>query len=69
VTSIDDVAEAHGRPATRPSLQACFGVACSQHGRCARYAAVDTSQASPTTIGTCVKDGVYPLFVAMAGYR
>ena len=44
-------------------LQACFGVACLHHHRCARYAAVVDSQASPKTMGTCLSGDVYPLFV------
>lgn len=44
-------------------LRPCFGVGCSHHHRCARYAAVDGSQADGETIGTCLKSGVYPMFV------
>ena len=44
-------------------LTACFGVACFAHGDCARYAAVGHSQASPTTLGTCLNGKAYPLFV------
>jgi len=44
-------------------LRACFGVGCSHHHRCARYVAVDGSQASDRTIATCLKSGVYPMFV------
>ncbi len=53
-----------GQAATSPSpFQACFGVACLHHHRCARYAAVVDSQASPETIGTCLTGDAYPLFV------
>jgi len=44
-------------------LQACFGVACRHHHRCARYAAVVDSQANPKTMGTCQAGDAYPLFV------
>ena len=44
-------------------LTACFGVACFAHRHCARYAAVSRSQASPTTLGTCLNGKAYPLFV------
>ena len=44
-------------------FHACFGVGCPQHSRCARYAAVDSSQASTKTIGTCFDGRLYPLFL------
>jgi hypothetical protein len=44
-------------------LTACFGIACFAHRHCARYAAVGRSQASPTTLGTCLNGKAYPLFV------
>ena len=44
-------------------LTACFGVACFARHHCARYAAVSRSQASPTTLGTCLNAKAYPLFV------
>jgi len=47
-------------------LQACFGVACLHHHRCARYAAVVDSEASSTTMGTCLTGAAaYPRFVAI----
>ena len=48
-------------------LTACFGVACLAHGDCARYAAVGHSQASPTTLGTCLNGKAYPLFLRIPG--
>jgi len=48
------------------SLQACFGVACLHHHRCARYAAVVDSEASSSTMGTCLTGAAaYPRFVAI----
>ena len=47
-------------------LTACFGVACVARRHCARYAAVGRSQASPTTLATCMNGKVYPLFVRIA---
>ncbi len=47
----------------RAALTACFGVACRCRARCARYAAVDDSQASPGTLVTCAKGKSLPLFV------
>ena len=44
-------------------IAACFGVACPVHGECARYAAVNFSQAEVRTIGTCLSSGTYPLFI------
>ena len=43
----------------------CYGVMCPQHGKCARYAAVDGALGTPHTIGTCdtQSTGVRPLFV------
>jgi len=49
--------------ATSESLRACFGVGCSRHQRCARYEAVATSEASPKTLGTCLKGDRYPMFI------
>lgn len=49
-----------------PSLErpdACFGVACPVHGQCARYAAVNRSQADARTIATCQRGRTFPLFV------
>jgi hypothetical protein len=42
---------------------ACFGVACFARRHCARYAAVSRSQASSTTLATCLNGKAYPLFV------
>ena len=51
---------------TLSPLQACFGVACLHHHRCARYAAVVDSEASPRTMGTCLTGAAaYPRFVAI----
>jgi hypothetical protein len=47
-------------------LRACFGVGCPHHHRCGRYAAVVDSQASPQTLGTCLRRDTYPLFVEVA---
>ena len=56
--------EAVGRaPASRSALRPCFGVACACRGRCARYSAVDDSEANPDTLVTCVKGQSFPLFV------
>jgi len=49
--------------ASRSALRPCFGVACACRGRCARYSAVDDSQADPDTLVTCVKGQTFPLFV------
>jgi len=49
--------------ASRSALTPCFGVACACRGRCARYSAVDDSQADPDTLVTCVKGQTFPLFV------
>lgn len=60
------LAEPHGTPGEGGEvapLRACFGVGCSQHSRCARYAAVGSSRASPKTLGTCFDGRLYPLFV------
>jgi hypothetical protein len=54
-----------GVPEIEP-LTACFGVACLAHGDCARYAAVGHSEASPTTLGTCLSGRAYPLFVRIS---
>jgi hypothetical protein len=43
---------------------ACFGVMCPLHGDCRRYAAVESTQADPSTIGTCeTSSGALPLFL------
>jgi hypothetical protein len=56
--------EAVGRaPASRSALRPCFGVACACRGRCARYSAVDDSEANPDTLVTCAKGQSFPLFV------
>jgi len=47
----------------RDSIRACFGVGCRHHHRCARYEAVAGSEASAETLGTCVNDGLYPMFI------
>jgi hypothetical protein len=47
-------------------LRPCFGVACRGRGRCARYAAVDDSQADPATLLTCATVRGFPLFVALS---
>jgi len=52
-----------GAPASRSALRPCFGVACACRGRCARYSAVDDSEANPDTLVTCVKGQSFPLFV------
>ena len=54
-----------GTPAQLDSdkFVACFGVACPVHGQCARYAAVNQTQADVKTIGTCHSGGTYPLFI------
>lgn len=52
-------------PAPRAML-ACFGVACPSHGRCARYAAVDSSAADQDTLVSCRSGIRFPLFVAIA---
>ena len=49
--------------ASRSALRPCFGVACACRGRCARYSAVDDSQADPETLVTCVNGQAFPLFV------
>jgi hypothetical protein len=57
-------------PALHEPLRACFGVGCARHHRCARYAAVMRSEASPRTLGTCVRaDNVYPMFIEMRAAR
>jgi hypothetical protein len=38
-------------------------VGCRHHHRCARYEAVAGSEASAETLGTCVNDGLYPMFI------
>jgi hypothetical protein len=49
--------------ASLEGLAACFGVACPVHGQCARYAAVNRSQADPGTIATCQSGTTFPRFV------
>jgi hypothetical protein len=56
--------DAHSAGKIEP-LTACFGVACFARHHCARYAAVSRSQASPTTLGTCLNGKAYPLFVTI----
>lgn len=42
---------------------ACYGVACSLHQLCARYAAVDNMPAGVAVIGTCeTSEHARPLF-------
>jgi hypothetical protein len=65
MTSISYEREATRGDGSEP-FRACFGVGCPRHSRCARYAAVVRSQASPKTIGTCLKGNIYPLFVAVS---
>lgn len=50
---------------TTPLPSACYGVACHQHKDCARYYAVNGSQADPKTMGTCLKGGERPGFLAL----
>jgi hypothetical protein len=47
-------------------LRPCFGVACRGHAGCARYAAVDHSQADPATLVTCATGHGFPLFVVLS---
>ena len=49
--------------ASLEGIAACFGVACPVHGQCARYAAVNRSQADPGTIATCQSGTAFPRFV------
>ena len=57
-------------PALGESLRACFGVGCARHHRCARYAAVVGTEASPQTLGTCVRaDNAYPMFIELHAAR
>ena len=49
--------------ASLQTLPACFGVACPVHGQCARYAAVNRSQADAGTMATCQLGTTFPLFV------
>ena len=48
---------------------ACFGVCCPDHGKCARYAAVNGAPASLPRIGFCEtgEDGARVLFLAIEG--
>ncbi len=49
-------------------LRPCFGVLCTLHGRCARYAAVGDSGSDPkATMATCRRADSFPLFVAISG--
>jgi hypothetical protein len=50
---------------TAPALRPCFGIACSVHYRCARYAAVDRSEADARTMGTCRQGDIFPMFVQL----
>ena len=49
--------------ASLETLPACFGVTCQAHGECARYAAVNRSQADAGTMATCQRGTTFPLFV------
>ena len=51
--------------ASSETLVACFGVTCPVHGQCARYAAVNRSQADAETMATCRHGTTFPLFVKM----
>ena len=42
---------------------ACHGIACPLHSRCARWHAVQGSQADPNTMGTCLEGEGFPEFV------
>lgn len=42
---------------------ACHGIACAHHARCARWQAVQGSEADPNTMGTCVTNDGYPEFI------
>jgi hypothetical protein len=45
------------------TVPACFGVTCPVHAHCARYAAVNRSQADAGTMATCQRGPIFPLFV------
>jgi hypothetical protein len=62
IVHVQAVAVARSEP-----LQACFGVGCAHHHRCARYEAVVGSEARRDTLGTCLSSGRYPMFIALAG--
>lgn len=50
-----------------PSTPACYGVCCSQHARCSRYAAVEHSDGNTVTIASCSTGGdEFPLFIEQA---
>lgn len=49
-----------------PPRPACFGVMCPLHGECARYLAVNGTQADAKTIGTCHTPIGYPQFQQVA---
>lgn len=51
--------------AITPKNPACFGVCCSVHDRCARYAMVNKAPASTQFIGMCYDPAQtdYPLFL------
>ena len=57
------------RTASLEGLAACFGVACPVHGQCARYAAVNRSQADAGTIATCQVGTTFPRFVKIDDER
>ena len=48
--------------ASLEKLAACFGVTCPVHAHCARYSAVNRSQADSGTIATCQRGATFPLF-------
>lgn len=43
---------------------ACHGIACLSHSQCARWHAVQGSEADHNTMGTCLDGDHYPEFVA-----
>lgn len=45
----------------------CCGIGCTEHGTCARYAAMEGSDCTVARIGTCdyYGTGEKPLFVAL----
>ena len=49
--------------ASLETLPACFGVTCPVHAHCARYSAVNRSQADSGTIATCQRGATFPLFI------
>lgn len=48
---------------------ACYGVTCPQHGRCARYAAVEHTPVDHTIATCCDAAGARPLFVELKAER